>query len=111
MPILGLLAFAASSGGSLAGFLLQFPSETAYAWRMDYFRLLIDKGSGVWLDGTGWNIGKLALCGAGVGLIAYRAGVAPKSSHTDVGRDISRSTLWASLWCLVVFMVFALIEF
>jgi len=109
MPVLGMLAFAAASGGSLAAFLIQFPAESVYAWRVDYFRLLMRHG--LWLDGTGWNIAKLALCGAGVGLIAYRAGVAPKASHTDIGRDISGATLWSSLWCLLVFMLFALIEF
>ncbi len=111
LPLLNLLAFGAASFGSLTGFLMQFPSETAYAWRVHFFRLLQSGGRSGWPAGTGWNIAKLAISGAGIGVIAYRFGTGPKTSHTDVGRDISRSTLWSSLWCLVVFTVFAFLEF
>ena len=111
MPILNALAFVAASGGSLFGYLLSYPGETAYSWSVYFFRLIQNDGSGWWLEGTLWNTSKLALSGAGVGVITYRCGIEPKSSHTDVGRDISRATLWASLWCLVVFTFFAFFEF
>lgn len=111
MPLLSALAFAAASGGSLAGYRLNFPDETTYSWSVYFFRLLKKDGAGWWLQGSGWNLIKLALSGAGVGLIAYRCGIQPKASHTDVGRDISGATLWGSLWCLVVFTLFAFWEF
>lgn len=65
----------------------------------------------LWLDGTFWNLGKLSLSGIGVAVIAYRFGTLPKSGNTDIGADISRATLWGSLWCLGVFTLFAFWEF
>ncbi len=109
MPLLNLLAFGAASAGSLLAFLMNSPGETVYAWRVDFLRLL--RQDGRWFIGTGWNLAKLAISGAGVGLIAYRCGIRHKSSHTDIGRDISGASLWTSLWCLVVFALFALFEF
>jgi len=110
LPLLCFLAFALASVGSLAGYLFSFPQETAYSWRTGFFRLLWADGS-LFPIGTLWNIAKLSLSGLGVAAIAYYCGSLPKSSHTDVGHDISRATVWGSLWCLVVFTIFALIEF
>lgn len=110
LPLLHLLAFSMASIGSLAGYLLTFPQETAYSWRSGFFRLLLNSDGTLPL-GTIWNIAKLSLSGMGVAIIAYYCGTLPKTSNTDVGRDISRATVWGSLWCLVVFTLFALLEF
>lgn len=109
MPVLNMLAFGAAALGSLLAFLINSPGETVYAWRVDFLRLL--QRDGFVLVGTGWNMVKLAVSGAGVGLIAYRCGIRAKSSHTDIGRDISSASLWTSLWCLGVLTLFALWEF
>ena len=111
LPLLSFLAFAFASSGSLFGYLLSFPSETFFSWNANFFRLLRPRSGSILWDGTLWNIAKLACSGTGVATIAYYCGTLPKSSNTDVGRDISRATLWSSLWCLVVFALFALVEF
>lgn len=110
LPILNVLAFGAAALGSLFAYLYSFPVESAYSWQGDFFRLLSYQGSR-WFDGTFWNIGKLALSGIGVAVISYRFGTLPKSSNTAIGSDISRATLWGSLWCLTIFAFFAFFEF
>ncbi|MCC5806104.1 MAG: ABC transporter permease [Opitutales bacterium] len=110
LPLLHLLAFAMASTGSLMGYLLTFPQETVFSWRSGFFRLLWAEG-GFLPAGTLWNFTKLSLSGMGVAMIAYYCGSLPKTSNTDVGQDISRATVWGSLWCLIVFTLFALVEF
>lgn len=109
-PLLVGLAYFFASLTSLAVFAWIHPELGPDYWRLHYHRELSVAGETFFI-GTGWLFAKLLVCAAGIALIAYHRGAAPKSSPSDVSRAVTSTILWTTLYVLIVHFVFAFFEF
>lgn len=109
-PFLVVLAFLAARFTSLCVFVSIHPEQGAYFWHVHFQRELVADGQ--WLyRGTGWLMVKLLCCGVGMALLAYGVGMRPKHSASDVSHGITLHILLATIYVLLVHLVFALFEF
>jgi ABC-type transporter Mla maintaining outer membrane lipid asymmetry permease subunit MlaE len=109
-PLLVAIAYFAASATSLAVFAWIHPELGPDYWRLHYHRELSVAGQSLFI-GTGWLVAKLLVCAAGIALIAYHRGAAPKASPSDVSRAVTGTILWTTLYVLVVHFMFAFFEF
>jgi len=109
-PILVFLAFALARLTSLCVFIGTHPAQGAFFWQVHFHRELVRDGEWFY-HGTGWLLAKVLCCAAGTGLLAYLVGARPKPSARSVSSGITLHILLATIFVLVVHLVFALFEF
>ncbi|MBL8830419.1 MAG: ABC transporter permease [Planctomycetaceae bacterium] len=107
---LNFIAFVAARVVSLVVFAATHADLGPFFWQAHFEAHLRVPGQW-WYLGTGWLIGKLLLCGAGLAAISYQLGARPKHSPADVSRGITSTVLWSTLFVLLIHMLFALVEF
>ena len=109
-PWLLAIGYAASALTSLVVFTATHPHRGPWFWQLYFHRELIMPGH--WLyAGTYWLCAKTTACAAGIALIAYGRGAAPKDSSRAVSRGVTSTILWSTLYVLFVHFVFAFLEF
>ncbi len=109
-PWLLAIGYAAAAVTSLVVFTATHPQRGPWFWQLYFHRELIVPGC--WLyDGTYWLWAKTTVCAAGIALIAYARGAAPKDSSQAVSRGVTSTILWATLYVLFVHFIFAFLEF
>ncbi len=109
-PLLTWISYQVSAATSLAAFTATHAERGPDFWQAFFHRRLVLPDA-MLFAGTGWLLAKLLLCGAGIGLIAYYRGAAPKHSGRNVSDGITSSILWSTLYVLIVHFVFAFVEF
>jgi ABC-type multidrug transport system ATPase subunit/ABC-type transporter Mla maintaining outer membrane lipid asymmetry permease subunit MlaE len=109
-PFLVGLGFLAARTTSLAVFVYNHPDKGPNFWDGNFHRDLRIPGE-LFFRGTPWLLAKLLVVGLGVGVIAYRMGMRPKSSAVDVSRGITATIIASTLYVLLVHFVFAFLEF
>jgi ABC-type transporter Mla maintaining outer membrane lipid asymmetry ATPase subunit MlaF/ABC-type transporter Mla maintaining outer membrane lipid asymmetry permease subunit MlaE len=109
-PLLSLLSYLVSSIAAAFAFLLTHPEQGLPFWDAHFHHELLTP-DGFLYRGTGWLVAKLLTCGAGIGLIAWRCGVAPKLSGAEISRSVTRTILWSTLFVLFVHFAYSLLEF
>jgi ABC-type multidrug transport system ATPase subunit/ABC-type transporter Mla maintaining outer membrane lipid asymmetry permease subunit MlaE len=79
----------------------------------DYWQLYFHQRLGHDMRHAGlyWVTSKIMICCLGIACMTYFQGIRPKLASSDVSRTITTTILWATLWVLVVHMVFAFFEF
>ena len=109
IPILFVLADWGSRLAALGVFLATHPGHGSFAFREDFGKLLGGEG---WLPGgTGYVLGKLLLAAFGTAAIAYHMAMRPKTAGSDVARAVTGTIIRATLFVLVVHLIFAFFEF
>jgi ABC-type transporter Mla maintaining outer membrane lipid asymmetry permease subunit MlaE len=96
---------------ALLTFIVLYPDQSVYYWRLSFFTALVDPGKGFFYQGFPWVLGKTVTCGFGIGVISYLFGSRPKSSAESVSRAVTQAIVWTTIYVLLVHMVFALFEF
>jgi ABC-type transporter Mla maintaining outer membrane lipid asymmetry permease subunit MlaE/ABC-type ATPase involved in cell division len=109
-PLLSFIGYAAASMMAAMAFLLSHPDLGIAFWDGHFHHYLRNPGS-VFFRGSGWLLGKLLCCGAGIAVISWNCGIAPKQSGADISRGVTRTILWSTLFVLSVHFVFSLLEF
>lgn len=109
-PILLVLSFETARLVSMIVFLVNNPDLDPWFWRLHFHQSIRLPGR-FFLEGTGWVISKTLCSALGVAAIAYRFGASPKDSSRAVGRSITSTILWATLFVLLVQVVFAFFEY
>jgi phospholipid/cholesterol/gamma-HCH transport system permease protein len=109
-PALEAIAFLVARAAAFVAYVSRYPGNTWFSWHHDFHSLLVEDGRFLW-KGTFWKVGKLAASGAGIGAICYGLGARPKASVSAVSGDISLAALFGSLFTLLVFALFAFVEF
>jgi ABC-type sulfate/molybdate transport systems ATPase subunit/ABC-type transporter Mla maintaining outer membrane lipid asymmetry permease subunit MlaE len=109
-PLLTMLAFYAAKWTCLTVFTFTHLEYGAEFWNLHFHRKLVHPDHWFYI-GSGWLVAKLLTCGAGVALISYFRGAAPKYSSIDVSDAVTSTILWATIYVLVVHFVFAFWEF
>jgi ABC-type multidrug transport system ATPase subunit/ABC-type transporter Mla maintaining outer membrane lipid asymmetry permease subunit MlaE len=110
-PLLVFLAFGLAWITSQSVFTAIHPELGPAYWRVHFANALLESGRRQLYVGTGWLIAKVVCCAAGMALLAYLVGVRPKRSARDVSAGITFNILLATIYVLLVHMVFALFEF
>ncbi len=109
-PWLLAIGYAAAALTSLVVFTATHLQRGPWFWQLYFHRELIVPDQ--WLyAGTFWLWAKTTVCAAGIALIAYARGAAPKDSSRAVSRGVTSTILWATLYVLFVHFVFAFLEF
>ncbi len=109
-PFLVALSFTAARLTSLVVFSYDYPQHGPFFWDSHFHRGLRVPDELLYV-GTGWLLGKVVLCGLGVGTIAYHRGMRPMHSGEDVSAGITSTIIWSTLFVLVVHFAFAFVEF
>lgn len=109
-PFLVGIGFLAARTTSLIVFTYSYPEHGAAFWDVHFHRNLVVPGQLLY-DGSFWLLAKILLCGVGVGAIAYRVGMRPKTSAVAVSRDVTATIITSTLYVLVVHFVFAFAEY
>jgi ABC-type transporter Mla maintaining outer membrane lipid asymmetry permease subunit MlaE len=109
-PLLTLLGYFVAALSAGFAFLLTHPELGLPFWDAHFHRELRPQ-TGLLYNGSAWLAVKLLTCGAAIGSIAWRQGLAPKSSSADISRSITRSILWSTLAVLLIHFAFSLYEF
>ncbi|MFW6169494.1 MAG: ATP-binding cassette domain-containing protein [Planctomycetota bacterium] len=109
-PLLLAIGYAASAVTSLIVFTVTHPAHGPWFWQLHFHRRLTIPEAPLY-DGTYWLLGKSTACAAGIAMIAYARGAAPKDSSRAVSRGVTSTILWATLYVLLVHFVFAFLEF
>ncbi len=109
-PLLVALLFWVAQQTSLVVFSAIRPEWGPFFWQQ-HFHLWLRDPQHWWYRGTGWWLGKVLACAVGTGMIAYHCSSPVKLSSREISNGITRTILWATLWVLVVHMVFAFFEF
>ncbi|MFO7903172.1 MAG: ABC transporter permease [Pirellulaceae bacterium] len=109
-PLLLAIGYAASAITSLIVFTVTHPAHGPWFWQLHFHRQLTIPEAPLY-DGTYWLLGKTTACAAGIAMIAYARGAAPKDSSRAVSGAVTSTILWATLYVLLVHFVFAFLEF
>jgi len=109
-PLLVGLGFLSARMASLAVYVYNYPEKGPNYWDGHFHRDLRIPGE-LFYRGTPWLLAKLLVAGIGVGIIAYRLGMRPKTSGVDVSRCITSTIIAATLFVLLVHFIFAFLEF
>ncbi len=109
-PLLTLLAFFCAKFVSLLAFVATHRAHGPDFWDTN-FHVVLEKTTGPFYRGTGWLVGKLITCGAGIAIISYFQAHRPKYSSNDVSNSVTASIFWATLYVLIVHFAFAFYEF
>lgn len=108
-PILAFAAYYSARYTSLFTFLAMEEQGPTF-WHYYSMRGL-EQHDQFFYKGFGWLISKLLISGFGTALIAWRFGISPKYSSSDISRSVTSTILWATLYVLVVHFIFSLFEF
>jgi ABC-type transporter Mla maintaining outer membrane lipid asymmetry permease subunit MlaE len=109
-PLLTLLSYAAASLTAAIAFLVTHADQGIAFWDAHFHKELRHPAS-VFFHGSGWLMAKLLCCAAGIGMIAWNCGSAPKKSGSEISNGVTRSILWSTLLVLAIHFVFSLLEF
>lgn len=109
-PFLSMLGYYAASISAGFAFLLTHPEPGIAFWDAHFHKELIQP-TGYFYKGAGWLTAKLLTCGAGIALISWQHGSAPKLSSAEISRGVTRTILWATLFVLSVHFLYSLFEF
>ncbi len=109
-PLLVLLSFFTARLMSLAVFTVTHPHYGPWVWRQNFHGALWTPDRFLY-EGTGWMLAKVLCCAAGIAVIAYHRGAAPKPSGRAVSRGVTSTILWATIFVLLVHFTFAFFEY
>lgn len=109
-PFLYLIGYASAAMTSLIVFVATHPDRGADFWGLHFHRELSVADSWYY-HGSGWLLAKTLICAFGIALIAYRSGVSPRYSASDVSRGVTTAIFWSTLFVLVIHFAFAFYEF
>jgi len=109
-PLLLLIGYLAAAVTCLVVFTATHPAHGPWFWQLYFHRELTVPGQ-LFYDGTGWLMAKTTACAAGITMISYARGAAPKDSSRAVSRGVTSTILWATLYVLSVHFLFAFFEF
>jgi ABC-type multidrug transport system ATPase subunit/ABC-type transporter Mla maintaining outer membrane lipid asymmetry permease subunit MlaE len=109
-PIISLLAYVGAQAASACVFAVMAPDQSLHAWSAMFGKFLVEPDA-LFLKGTDWVVAKVLIAAFGIAVVSYFKGAEPKDSPEDVARAITSTVIRATAFCLVVHMVFALIEF
>jgi ABC-type transporter Mla maintaining outer membrane lipid asymmetry permease subunit MlaE len=109
-PMLSMISWYAAQSASLVAFVWSHPERGPDFWD-HYFHVRLVQEQKWMYDGAWWMLAKVATSGLGIGAVAWRFGISPKYSASDVSRSVTRTILWATLLVLTIHFVFALYEF
>ncbi|MEN8148554.1 MAG: ATP-binding cassette domain-containing protein [Planctomycetota bacterium] len=109
-PVIAVLSFIGARIAAAAVFSVMAPDQSMYAWSAMFHKLLEEPGTFL-LAGTGWVAAKTLTAAFGIAVVAHAEGAAPKDSPEDVARSITKTVIRATAFCLLVHVVFALVEF
>lgn len=109
-PLLSILSYMVASVTAAFAFLLTHPDLGIAFWD-GHFHQYLRQPQALLYKGTGWLAFKLLACGAGMAMITWRCGAAPKQSGPDISRGVTSTILWSTLYVLFVHFVFSLLEF
>ena len=104
------IGYIAAAATSLLVFTATHPARGPWFWQLYYHQELVISGQLLY-DGTYWLLAKTTACAAGIAMIAYAGGAAPKDSSRAVSRGVTSTILWATLYVLSVHFLFAFFEF
>ncbi len=109
IPLLNALAYILARFAATAVFLGTHPGHGPYAFNEDFLRLT---GQGAFFPGgVGFVVAKLLLCALGTAGIAYHVGARPKTSGAAVADAVTATIIRATIFTLVVHLIFAFFEF
>jgi len=109
IPLLFLVAWLVARLTTVGVFLATHPGQGAFAFSQ-HFKSLLGQG-GLWPPGTGFVLSKLLLSALGTAGIAYHLALAPKDSGAAVARGVTNTIIKATIFVLLVHLVFAFFEF
>ncbi len=109
-PLIAVLSFIGARIAWAGVFAVMSPDQSLYAWSAMFHRLLEEPGS-FFLSGSGWVAAKSLTAAFGIAVVAHAEGAAPKDSPEDVARAITKTVIRATAFCLLVHVLFAVIEF
>lgn len=109
IPLLFLVAALMAYLTSVGVFLATHPGHGTFAFRELFFEML--EGPGPLPRGTAFVLGKLLLSALGTAGIAWHIGIRPKRSGAEVARGVTDTIIRATVFVLIVHLIFAFIEF
>ena len=109
-PLLSLLGYFIAAFCAGFAFLLTHAELGLSFWDAHFHKELLSQ-TGRLYNGSGWLLAKLLGCAAGIAVIAWRQGTAPKLSTEDISRGVTRTILWSTLYVLTVHLLFSFYEF
>lgn len=110
VPILTAMGFILAKEVCVATFLYLNPNFNLI-WADSVFHMYLRSPELNYLIGADWFLFKQIVSGWGIGNICYFIASKPKSSSSDISKDITSSIIWSTLFVLLTHMVFALFEF
>lgn len=109
IPLLFATAYVLARFAATAVFLATHPGHGPVAFDAEFHRLL-----GTWgpfPGGTGYVLGKILLGALGSASIAAHVGLRPKPSGAAVAEGVTAAIIRATIYVLVIHMIFAFFEF
>ncbi len=111
-PLLIGVAFLMAAVASMIAFIVVHPDSTPSYWYLYFTWEIRDRaGDSLWPRDFAWLAAKVLICSAGTAVITTSLAMRPKESSVSVSRAITQTILWATLYVLVVHLVFAFFEF
>lgn len=109
IPVLFLISFLVTRVTALAVYLAHHPEHGPFAFDARFFHLVGMEG--LLPGGTHWILGKLVLSALGTAGIAYHLAMRPHRSGSEVARSVTDTIIRATVFTLVVHLLFALFEY
>jgi ABC-type transporter Mla maintaining outer membrane lipid asymmetry permease subunit MlaE len=109
IPLLFVVAYVCARAAATGVFLGTHPGHGAVAFESEFHRLL--KTWGPFPGGTQYVLGKLLISALGSASIACHVGLRPKESGAAVAEGVTSAIIRATVFVLVVHMIFAFFEF
>lgn len=109
-PLLSMLGYFIAAFSAGFAFLLTHPELGLSFWDSHFHKELLSQ-TGSWYNGSGWLLGKLLACAAGLAVISWRQGAGAKLSTEDISRGVTKTILWSTLFVLFVHFLFSFYEF
>ena len=113
IPLLFVVSYISARAAAVTVYLATHPGHGAFSFD-DHFYGLVgigDTGVGPFPGGTYYVLGKLLISALGTAGIAYFVGLRPKPSGASVAQGVTAAIIRATLFVLMVHLIFALFEF
>jgi len=110
IPLLFAISYAVARIAAVAVFLGTHPGHGPFAFNEEFHRL-VGWDWGPFPGGSLWVLGKLLISALGTAAIAYHVGMREKASGAAVAAGVTSTIIHATVFVLIVHMVFAFLEF
>lgn len=110
IPLLFAVSYVVARIAAVAVFLGTHPGHGPFAFNEEFHRL-VGWDWGPLPGGTLWVLGKLLISALGTAAIAYHVGMREKASGAAVAAGVTSTIIRATIFVLIVHMVFAFLEF